>query len=54
MVGDRLTTDVMFGNLNGMATVLVKPLEIINSEFYPQAFYKKILGKFEMWTMNRW
>ena len=27
MIGDRLTTDVMFGNINGMATIYVKPFE---------------------------
>ena len=25
MVGDRLATDMIFGNLNGMATIHVKP-----------------------------
>jgi len=30
MIGDRLLTDILFGNQNGMKTVLVKPLSIIN------------------------
>ncbi len=28
MVGDRVLTDIMFGNMNGMITVLVAPLSI--------------------------
>ena len=27
MVGDRLTTDIAFGNINNMATILVHPFK---------------------------
>lgn len=30
MVGDRLTSDVMFGNINRMATVYVKPFSLLD------------------------
>ena len=29
MVGDRLLTDVVFGNMNGMMTVHVRPLTLV-------------------------
>lgn len=44
MVGDRLLTDVMFGNMHGMITVLVSPLSIKRDHFVAV-----LIRSFERW-----
>ena len=41
MVGDRLVTDMVFGNKNNMVTVKVKPFNIHESQFFQISRYGK-------------
>lgn len=45
MVGDRLLTDVVYGNLNGMYTILVDPITEKNDNF-PAKMIRRIEHKF--------
>ena len=42
VVGDRLATDIAFGNINNMASVFVHPFEKYDSFTHPLSLYGKM------------
>lgn len=42
MIGDRLLTDIVFGNLNGMFTIYVDPIETKTEPFGVRFVHKSL------------